>query len=204
MKNLHLLCFVILAAAMPWKMLAQATQASDPLMANTFEFIRELGLEFDPTNRVAGEWTLPQSLDIDMPRLGISSLETDSEEWIVVLTNEIGVVVGTSQLNKYSSRNEALSCLAFRFGGSSLPPTMDTSTIAVLTNGIGIICFHDQSTNSPQQSRRNWLLFENMAFESRGLSEAEAELLFPAILRAGGIAIPTGQEPLTNQPNLGP
>lgn len=179
--------------------------ASDQFMDNAIEFVHLLGMELPGTNGVVSHWTMPMSQISLSSSSGSFSATPGRNDFYLELTNDVGTVVSSIDLVKYSSCDEALIGLAFSIGGSS---SAHLSRIAanttVSTNQTGIIEFGRTMTNPQRPFTQKWFLFGNLALSVRIYSEFEAERAVAALLRAGGAEIPEESEPQGASPDPEP
>lgn len=177
--------------------------ASDPFMDNAIEFVHLLGLGLQGTNAVVSHWTVPMSPIAVSSCSGSFSAPTGRNDFYLELTNDVGTVVSSVDLVKYSSCDEALIGLALSMGGSSsaLLSRIAADT-TVSTNQTGIIEFGRMTTNPQRGFTQKWFLFRNLALSFRVYLEFDAETAAVVLLRAGGVDIP--EEPLRSSPPSSP
>ena len=174
--------------------------AIDPLMAQSEEFIRQLGLQTSGTNLPPVHWTMPTNA-FEYGEWSGRFLEVSGRnDYRIELTNSMGTSSAYVEFEEYPSDAEALVCIGFLAGGSGSDTFEDlVAATTVRTNHVGVVELSNTHSVATQGRIWKWCRYRSVGFECQVSANIDVLNLATHILRAGGVDIPA--EPESPEPN---
>lgn len=172
----------------------------NPLMAQSEQFVRQLGLQTSGTNLPPVHWTMPTNV-FEYGELSGRFLDVSRRnDYRLELTNSVGASSAYVEFEEYPSEAEALVCIGFSAGGSGTAALEDlVAATTVRTNDVGVIEFTKTPSPAIQGRTWKWCLYRSIGFECQVSTNIDALNLATHILRAGGIDVP--DDPASPEPN---